>query len=69
MTNITLKISGMSCGHCVARVEKALSELEGVATANVNLEKNTATIEYDESKTGPANFIKAVAEAGYKAEE
>lgn len=36
-------IEGMSCGHCSARVEKALNALKGV-TASVDLESKTATI-------------------------
>lgn len=31
-------IDGMSCGHCVARVEKALQALDGVSNVTVNLE-------------------------------
>jgi copper chaperone CopZ len=33
MEYLNLKIDGMSCGHCVARVEKALKKIDGV---NVN---------------------------------
>ncbi len=42
--NKTLTISGMSCGHCAARVEKALNKLEGV-DAKVDLKKHTAKLE------------------------
>lgn len=68
MTETKLRIEGMSCGHCVARVEKALKSLEGVKTAAVSLEKKEAKIEYDESKTDLEGFKKAVEEAGYTAE-
>ena len=37
-------IEGMMCNHCKARVEKALSEVEGVTEAAVSLEEKTATI-------------------------
>jgi copper ion binding protein len=30
-------IEGMSCGHCAARIEKALGQIEGVSTVKVNL--------------------------------
>ncbi len=69
MTEIALKIKGMTCGHCVARVEKALNSLEGVENVKVSLEENLATIEYNESKTGTEQFKLAVEEAGYQAEE
>lgn len=42
-------IEGMSCGHCKARVEKALSELDGITSAVVDLEAKTATIEGETS--------------------
>lgn len=42
-------IEGMSCGHCKARVEKALSELDGITSAVVDLEAKTAIIEGDAS--------------------
>lgn len=44
-----ITIEGMSCGHCKARVEKALSELDGISSAVVDLESKTATIEGDAS--------------------
>lgn len=44
-----ITIEGMSCGHCKARVEKALSELDGITSAVVDLEAKTATIEGDAS--------------------
>jgi copper chaperone len=66
MTGLTIKIEGMSCMHCVGRVEKALTELEGVEKADISLEENKATIEYDESKIDPDKFKQAVEESGYK---
>lgn len=43
MTQKTLTISGMSCGHCSARVEKTLNNIEGIE-AKVFLETNTAEL-------------------------
>lgn len=40
-----LIVEGMSCGHCSARVEKALMALEGVSKATVNLESKEVMIE------------------------
>ncbi len=60
----TMTIEGMSCGHCTARVEKALNALDGV-TATVDLETKTASIQI----TGdvPDEVLKnAVTEAGYE---
>ncbi len=41
----TMIIEGMSCGHCSARVKKALEELEGITAVTVDLEKKTAVLE------------------------
>ena len=44
--SITLRISGMSCASCVNKVEKTLSNTEGVLSASVNFAAEQATIEY-----------------------
>ncbi|MBI1194215.1 MAG: heavy metal-binding protein [Gammaproteobacteria bacterium] len=61
---IELKIEGMSCGHCKAAVEKALTGVQGVDRFEVNLEAGRAVIEG--SATAEA-LIAAVADAGYEA--
>jgi len=43
MSEKTLQIKGMSCGHCSARVEKALNAIDGV-TATVDMEANSAKV-------------------------
>lgn len=40
----TMKIEGMMCGHCEARVKKALEALAGVESAEVSHEKGTAVV-------------------------
>jgi len=47
---LNLKISGMSCAACASRVERTLSDLEGVLRANVNFALERATVEYDPSR-------------------
>lgn len=59
-----MKIEGMSCGHCSARVEKVLNELEGVQ-ATVNLEGKYAEIEADQNINEEV-LKKVVTEAGYE---
>ena len=60
----TLKIDGMMCQHCVAHVTKALAEVEGVISVEVNLKKKTAVVEL-EKEVDNERFISAVTEAGY----
>ncbi|MEA4814534.1 MAG: copper ion binding protein, partial [Oscillospiraceae bacterium] len=60
-------ITGMSCAACVAHVEKAVSSVDGVKSANVSLMTNSMTAEFDESKCGADDIERAVADAGYGA--
>ena len=65
MNRTTLKIDGMTCGHCVAWVKKALTGLEGVTVENVAV--GSATVEYDPSLASPEKIARAVSDAGYAA--
>jgi len=65
---LNLKISGMSCAACASRVERTLSDLEGVLRANVNFALERATVEYDPSRVSLQELKKAVEDAGYKAD-
>ena len=61
----TIKVKGMSCQHCVASVTKALSEIEGIADVQVNLEKGEAT--FTESNPVPDQSIKdAISKIGFE---
>ena len=62
---ITLKIEGMMCQHCVAHVTKALQDVDGVTSVEVNLKKKTAVVERAESVTNET-LIAAVTAAGYE---
>jgi len=59
------RVYGMTCASCVVRVEKALAEMPGVVSANVNLASGTALVEY-EGDVSPAELKRAVADAGYE---
>ncbi|MEJ2173424.1 MAG: cation transporter [bacterium] len=64
MRATTLKVSGMTCNHCVSAVTKALAKVPGVESADVSLEKAQAVVK------GSANaqaLIAAVKEEGYDA--
>ncbi|MDV0445468.1 Copper chaperone CopZ [Methanimicrococcus sp. At1] len=66
METVTFKVGGMTCGHCQRRVQDALTNIDGVSKASVNLEKGEATVEYDDFKTSADVLKKAVADAGYE---
>ena len=60
-------ITGMSCAACSARVEKAVSKLDGCERAEVNLLRNSLRMTYDEARLSAADIERAVADAGYGA--
>lgn len=66
MTKQTLKVQGMTCNHCVMRVQKALKGVAGVQDAQVNLQSAEAVVSFDESKVGKEALAAAVVDAGYK---
>lgn len=57
----------MSCGHCVAAVEKALKSQDGVRSATVDLQQGSADVEYDETTVAPDQLIAAIEGEGYSA--
>ncbi len=65
---ITLTLSGVTCGGCVSRVEKALNSVEGVETASVNLSMGTARVAYRPEAADANALIEAVKAAGYGAQ-
>ncbi len=67
MEQVTLKIDGMSCGHCVKAVEQAITSVEGANAESVAI--GTATVAFDPARTTIGALIDAVADAGYEAQE
>ena len=60
-------ITGMSCSACSSRVEKAVSKLDGMKKASVNLLTNSMQVDYDEGTLSSQDIIQAVIDAGYGA--
>lgn len=60
-----ITVEGMCCDHCAARVEKALSAVSGVVSADVKLKKNLAVVRSRE-EVSDEEIKKVVEEAGYK---
>jgi copper chaperone len=65
MTEKTLRVPDMHCGHCKAAVEGELSKLSGVEIANADLEKGTVKVSYDDGTVSTENLKEAIEEAGY----
>ena len=65
METITMKVKGMTCGGCVASVERVLRELEGVEKVDVSLEKGEASVAFDAAKVEREDLRAAIEDAGY----
>jgi copper chaperone len=63
MQKVTLKVEGMSCGHCVNAVENALKQAG--AKGSVDLASGMVTVEYDESKVTLEQLKQAIEDQGY----
>ncbi|WP_461256739.1 heavy metal translocating P-type ATPase, partial [Treponema sp. R80B11-R83G3] len=66
MPTETLTVGGMHCAACSARVEKALSKLEGVESASVNLATEKATVIYNPQTLRLSAIKEAIVNAGYE---
>lgn len=64
MQNVRLSITGMSCGHCVARVSKTLSSLEGLEVKDVRI--GSADVRFDPERRSVEEILEAVRDAGYE---
>jgi Cu+-exporting ATPase len=65
MGQVALKVTGMTCAACAARIERKLQKLPGVASANVNFAMEKVSVEYDAGLLTNENIIQAVKDAGY----
>jgi copper chaperone len=61
-----LNITGMFCGDCVSKVKGALEKTPGVKSAEVNLDSNTATVKFDDTKTNPKGLADVVTDTGFE---
>src|SRR5690625_5153547 len=65
MVEKTLQISGMTCTACAASIEKGISKLDGVDSANVNFALERTTVVYDPDKANVEQFKEKVKDLGY----
>src|SRR5918992_6015539 len=68
LARIDIPVTGMSCASCVRRVERMLSEKEGVTEAGVNFAAEKASVAYDPGTTSPDELVRAIRDAGYGAD-
>ena len=66
MNTLKLTIDGMSCGHCLNRVQQALGSIPGLQLTSVQIGR--ATLEYDPARHAPEVIAEVVTKAGYRAQ-
>ena len=62
---VVLDVQNMTCPLCPITVKKSLVQVPGVASAKVDLDKKTATVQFDPEKAAPAALVKATTNAGF----
>lgn len=65
VTNLSLAVQGMSCGHCLNAVNKALAAVPGVAIQSVRIGR--ADLAFDPGQASVEHITAALADAGYPA--
>ena len=61
---VQLKVTGMTCNHCISMVNKAVAKLQADATVTVDLANQQVDVE---SALAAEDIIAALDEAGYPA--
>jgi copper chaperone CopZ len=67
MARLTLRVGGMTCGHCRMKVEQALRGVGGTLGATVWLDEGQAEVDFDPAQARPDQYLEAVRRAGYQA--
>ena len=58
----------MDCAACTVVIKKALTQTKGVKTVDLNVEKRTATVVYEDSQVTELQIAKAIEKVGFKTE-
>lgn len=67
--SVTLKVAGMTCGHCEARVVKAVSSVDGVKSCKASSSKGTVIVKGKLTSDTVEKIKAAVTGAGYSVTE
>ena len=68
MQSITMKVKGMTCGGCVASVQRVLRGVDGVDKVDVSLERGEATVQYAAERVQVSALRAAIEDAGFDVE-
>lgn len=62
---VSLKVEGMSCQHCVRSIQQQLGKMNGVQSVMVNLDSKTVVVEYDQNQTQLQAIKEVIDDLGY----
>lgn len=65
MNELTLTVTGMTCGGCVGSVQRVLSAIPGVQSAEVTLTPGLARVVFDPAHTNRDALVQAITAAGF----
>lgn len=66
MVQQTLKVEGMTCGHCAETVTNAVKGLAGVQSVNVDLDKKEVAVDFDEEATPLEKISSTISGVGFE---
>ena len=66
MEQLVLQISGIGCGGCEQRIQKALSRLEGVRNSSADYRSGEVRVVYDPSRTSSETVRACIVQSGYE---
>jgi Cu+-exporting ATPase len=67
METVHLRLKGMGCASCAAKIEKSIQSIPGVVECSVNFGAEQATVNYNAKQTNSSDIARAVSDAGYSA--
>jgi copper chaperone len=68
MSNVTLNVQGMSCGHCVKAIEGSVGELAGVNQVSVKLDEALVEVAFNEAQVSIGKIKDTIEDQGYDVE-
>lgn len=66
MENVTLNVSGMSCGHCVKAIEENVGKLNGVSSVKVDLDTGKVEVAFESQKLSLDTIKETIDDQGYE---
>jgi len=64
-----MKVPAMDCAACTVVIKKALTQTKGVKSVDLNVDKRTATVVYEDTQVSQAEIRKTIEKAGFKTEQ